>query len=240
MVSDVVGAKGLWEAAPDAMKRAMARHDELVADAVERAGGVPLKGRGDRDVTTAAFARPSDAVHAAFTLQVALANEEWPAGARIRVRFAVDARQVLEGDGDAFGQSIDRAVGLLAVADAGEVVVSASTAPLVVDHLPAGCRLVSLGPLRLRDLDRSEAAYVLTGRGLPEPVPRAGDEVRSPPSALPDGGVTRREAEVLRAVREHLSNAEIAARLRRDRHVDPRPVSTRHPAPPALAGHDGS
>ncbi len=67
--------------------------------------------------------------------------------------------------------------------------------------------------MRLQDLDRPEATYVLAGPGLSEPG--AGPDHHGLPGgwALAERGVTRKEAEVLAALGEHLTNAEIASRM---------------------------
>jgi class 3 adenylate cyclase len=40
VLTDVVGSTELWDAEPDAMSIALARHDQIVAEAVAAAGGV--------------------------------------------------------------------------------------------------------------------------------------------------------------------------------------------------------
>jgi hypothetical protein len=46
LLTDVVGAVGLWEGDPDAMAATVARHDALVVQEVTAAGGVVLPGPG--------------------------------------------------------------------------------------------------------------------------------------------------------------------------------------------------
>ena len=147
------------------MERALARHDEIVASAVQAHRGVMVKARGEGDSTFSVFARATDALGAAYAAQVALVSEQWPTGSPLAVRFAVHTGEAVERDGDFFGRAVNRAGRLRGMAEGGEVMVSGTTAPLVVDHLPAGARLVELGELRLRDLDRPERAHFLTGPG---------------------------------------------------------------------------
>jgi predicted ATPase/class 3 adenylate cyclase/DNA-binding CsgD family transcriptional regulator len=213
VLSDIVGSTRLWESAPARMESALARHDEIVTAAVAAHNGVVLKARGEGDSTFCVFSLATDAVAAAYAAQVGLAAARWPTGARLAVRFAVHTGEAVERGGDFLGPAVNRAARLRAAAQGGEVLVSGSTARLVVDGLPARVRLMELGEVRLRDLDRPEPTYVLTGPGLPQP--RAGPIHRGAPGGRPwaERGVTRKEAEVLDALCEHLTNAEIASRL---------------------------
>jgi predicted ATPase/class 3 adenylate cyclase/DNA-binding CsgD family transcriptional regulator len=213
VLSDIVGSTRLWESVPRAMETALARHEEILSGAMAAHGGVVLKARGEGDSTFSVFTLASDALAAAFAAQVALLAEPWPTGAGLAVRFAVHTGESVERGGDFVGPAVNRAARLRSVAQGGEVLVSGSTARLVADRLPAGVRLVELGEVRLRDLDRPEPSYVLAGPGLPEthaePAHRGTDGRRE----LAERGVTRKEAEVLEALGEHLTNAEIASRL---------------------------
>jgi predicted ATPase/class 3 adenylate cyclase len=212
VLTDIVGSTRLWDSIPTAMETALARHEEIVTGAVAEKGGILMKSRGEGDSTFSVFALATDALAAAHAAQAELLAAPWPTGARLAVRFAVHTGESVERDGDYFGPEVNRAARLRAVAQGGEVLVSESTARLVADRLPSGVRLVALGEIRLRDLDRPEVTYILTGPGLPEP--RAGPDRHAVLGTIsPDRGVTRREAEVLDLLGEHLTNAEIASRL---------------------------
>jgi eukaryotic-like serine/threonine-protein kinase len=50
-VSDLPGSNAMWESAPAAMAEALVRHDELIADCVERRGGRFLKATGESTVS---------------------------------------------------------------------------------------------------------------------------------------------------------------------------------------------
>src|SRR5215216_7841095 len=49
LLTDVEGSTSLWEAAPEAMRLALARHDALFDEAVRRHGGVHIRPRGEGD-----------------------------------------------------------------------------------------------------------------------------------------------------------------------------------------------
>ena len=62
LLTDVEGSTQRWEAAPEAMAAAIARHYELLDEAIEGHGGVRPVEQGEGDSVVAAFSRASDAV----------------------------------------------------------------------------------------------------------------------------------------------------------------------------------
>ena len=143
------------------MDRALARHDELIADCVGSHGGWLLKAKGEGDSTFSVFVRATDAVAAAVACQRRLAAEVWPQGAALRVRTAISTGEAVERDGDYYGMAVNRAARLRALAGGGDVYVAQSTAELVVDHLPDGLRLKDLGEHALQGLARPEHIWQL-------------------------------------------------------------------------------
>jgi DNA-binding SARP family transcriptional activator len=183
LLTDVVGSTRQWQSAPQAMAQALARHDQILAEAVGDRGGNLLKTKGEGDSTFSVFTRATDAVAAALSAQLSLAAEVWPGGTELSVRMALHTGEALERDGDYFGTAVNRAARLRAVTAGGQIFLSQSTAEVVVDHLPEDVGLAELGSQRLRDLDRPERLFVLTEpRLLPVPVPTADLE---PPAEQP-------------------------------------------------------
>src|ERR1700704_5563822 len=78
LFTDVEGSTRLWERAPDSMRRALARHDELIDNAVSAHAGVLVRPRGEGDSRFAVFGDAKDAVVAACEAQQALHAEPWP------------------------------------------------------------------------------------------------------------------------------------------------------------------
>ena len=64
LFTDLEGSTRLWDEHPEAMREALARHDEILRDAVEKRGGVVVKTTGDG--LHVAFATAPDAVVAAL------------------------------------------------------------------------------------------------------------------------------------------------------------------------------
>jgi len=174
LFTDIEGSTRLWDAAPDAMRSALHRHDEIVRAAVESHGGYVFATGGDGFAV--AFARAGDAVGSARDAQVGLAAEPWPDGLSLRVRMALHTGEAEERDGDYFGTAVNRTARLMALARGGQVLCSELTAGLA----RGAVELVDLGEHRLRDLSAPQRVFqVGSGRFLP---------LRSPdlvPSNLP-------------------------------------------------------
>jgi predicted ATPase/class 3 adenylate cyclase len=169
LFTDIEGSTRRWEAQPEAMQRALARHDAILRECIERHGGYVFKTVGDGYY--AAFARPSNAVAAAVAAQRALAGESWsecPPGA---VRMALHTGVADERDGDYFGSPLNRVSRLLEAGHGGQVLLSGATVELVRDALPDGVALRDLGEHPLRDLARPERIGQLAIWGLPADFP---------------------------------------------------------------------
>ena len=157
LFTDVEGSTRLWDAERDAMAAALRRHDEILRDAIEQAGGYVFKTIGD--AFCAAFSSARAGLDAALAAQRNLAAQSWPTSQPIVVRMALHAGVCEERDGDYFGPAVNRVARLLAVAGGGQVLVSAVAAELLSDELPQGVGLRELGTHQLRDLSRPERIY---------------------------------------------------------------------------------
>jgi len=169
LFTDLEGSTRLWEEHPDAMRTALARHDEILRDAVEGHGGHVVKTTGDG--LHAAFAVAPEAVVAAIDAQRVLLDEAWALPEPLRVRMGLHTGGAEVRDGDYFGPAVNRAARVSAAAHGGQVVVSHATEELIRDDLPAGAALTDLGEHRLRDLARPERVYQVDAAGLPDDFP---------------------------------------------------------------------
>jgi predicted ATPase/class 3 adenylate cyclase len=164
LFTDLESSTRLWEEQPDAMRSALARHDEILRDAVERHGGHVVKTTGDG--VHAAFGTARDALDAAAEGQVALADPHWGPTGPLRVRMGIHTGEAQLRDGDYYGAALNRAARLTAVAHGGQVVCSEATADLARDSMSDGLALSDLGEHRLRDLSRPERVFELHAPGL--------------------------------------------------------------------------
>jgi predicted ATPase/class 3 adenylate cyclase len=170
LFTDVEGSTRLWEEHPDAMRPALAEHDELIRGAVEAHGGHVVKTTGDG--VHAAFATADDGVCAAIDAQRALVAHGWGETGELQVRMGLHTGAAEVRDGDYYGSSLNRAARLMSVGHGGQVLLSGVTADLVRDGLPAGVELRDLGEHTLRDLGRPERVHQLEHPDLARNFPR--------------------------------------------------------------------
>jgi predicted ATPase/DNA-binding CsgD family transcriptional regulator len=162
LLTDVESSTQPWEPAPTRIATAIARHHELLAEAIERHGGARPVEQEEGHSVVAAFGRVSDAVAAAIAAQIALVAEPWPQGAEVSVRMAVHTGEVqLRGEYNYGGQTLDCCARLCEIGHGGQVLVSAAAAAVVANRLPDGVTLQGLGVHRLRDLGRPEPVWQL-------------------------------------------------------------------------------
>ena len=157
LFTDVEGSTKLWERNPEAMSRALSRHDELVRNTVETHGGFVFKTVGDAFYV--AFSTATEAVAAALDVQRVLLSEEWEETGPLRVRMALRTGEAEERGRDYFGPNLNRVARLLSAAHGGQVLLSLSTKESVGDKLPPGAKLRDLGQRRLKDLTGPEHVF---------------------------------------------------------------------------------
>src|SRR5262249_14441433 len=164
LFTDLEGSTRLWEEHPGEMQAALARHDELLRDAIESHDGHVVKMTGDG--AHAVFVSAHDAIAAAAEAQRSLVAESWDETGPLRVRMGVHTGHAEQREGDYFGPALNRAARLMSVAHGGQIVVSQATADLARDALRADVALVDLGEHRLRDLSRPERVFQVNAAGL--------------------------------------------------------------------------
>ena len=169
LFTDIEGSTKLWEAHPEVMRAALARHDILMRGAIVSANGYVFKTVGD--AFCAAFAMAPDAVSAVLVAQLAIVAEPWPDETRIKVRMALHTGTVESRDGDYFGPALNRVARLLPSGHGGQTLLSQTTYDLVRDTLPDAVSLHDLGAHQLKDLARPEQVYQLQHPGLPSDFP---------------------------------------------------------------------
>ena len=157
LFTDLEGSTRLWEDHPEAMKAALARHDDLLREAIDSCGGHVVKMTGDGAL--AAFATAHEAVDAAILAQRLLGSEEWSETGPLRVRMGLHTGEAEHRSGDYHGAALNRAARLMSAAHAGQVVVSHATEQVVRDDLGTELDLIDLGEHRFRDLSLPVRVY---------------------------------------------------------------------------------
>src|ERR1700722_8554298 len=150
LFTDVEGSTRRWETDADAMRIALAAHDDVLCKAIEAQGGWLFKHTGDG--VCAAFSSPRSAVDAAVAAQRAL---------ELPVRMGMATGEAELRDGDYFGAVLNRAARVMAAGHGGQILLADSTAGLL-----SGVGLVDLGPRRLRDLPTPIGVFQVRAEGL--------------------------------------------------------------------------
>src|SRR5262245_29748565 len=147
------------------MRDALARHDDILREAVEKRSGHVVKTTGDG--LHATFATAHDAVLAAIDAQLALDGEPWSLPEPLRARMGLHTGESDLRDGDYYGAAVNRAARIAAVAHGRQIVCSRATEAIIRDDLPPDIGLVDLGEHRLRDLARPVEVFQIAHDGLP-------------------------------------------------------------------------
>ena len=150
LFTDVEGSTRRWEADADAMRAALAAHDEVLHRAIEAHDGFLFSHTGDGVV--AAFASPRSAVDAAVAAQRKL---------ELPVRMGIATGEAELRDGDYFGTVLNRAARVMAAGHGGQILLADSTAVLLT-----GVDLLDLGPRRLRDVSAPVGVFQVRAPGL--------------------------------------------------------------------------
>jgi predicted ATPase/class 3 adenylate cyclase len=161
LFTDIEGSTRLWQQDKAVMGAALARHDEMIREAVAAHGGEVFSTSGDG--LAVAFPTASSAVAAARAAQESLGAELWPTASPLRVRMGLHTGEAERREGDYFGPAVNRAARLMGVGHGGQVLCSSATAGIVESEVP----LVDLGEHRLRDLDRPMHVFQVGGGTFP-------------------------------------------------------------------------
>jgi class 3 adenylate cyclase/Tfp pilus assembly protein PilF len=145
---------------------------ELVAPVVERFRGRIVKTVGDGVLVE--FASAVEAMRSAVELQRGMSerNADLPAERRQAFRIGLNLGDVIVSDEDVFGDTVNVAARLHALAEPGSIVLSASVYEQVRDKLALPFR--SQGARALKNIDRPVSIYALDGAALSETTPVPG------------------------------------------------------------------
>jgi predicted ATPase/class 3 adenylate cyclase len=150
LFTDVEGSTRRWESDADAMRAALAAHDDVLHAAIKEHGGFMFKHTGDG--VCAAFASPRSAVDAAVAAQRAL---------ELPVRMGIATGEAELREGDYFGAVLNRAARVMAAGHGGQILIDAATAELL-----SGVNLADLGARRFRDISKPINVFQVVADGL--------------------------------------------------------------------------
>jgi len=167
--TDIEGSTELLKRLGDGYAGVVAEHRRIIRAEFGERGGTEMDTQGDAFFFS--FGRARDAVAAAVAAQLSLEEHPWPEKTKVRVRMSLHTGEPVVGEEGYVGIDVVRASRICSAGHGGQVLLSAATAGLVVEDLPAGVTERDLGRHRLKDLDRPEQIYQLEVPGLPASFP---------------------------------------------------------------------
>jgi class 3 adenylate cyclase len=144
-------------------------HRALVREVFAAHAGSEIDTQGDAFFYS--FSRARAAVAAAVELQRRHEQQEWPSGARVRVRLGLHTGEPVVGEEGYTGLDVVRAARIAADGRGGQILLSEATRAIVGDDLPQGVNVRELGSRTLKDIDKPEPLYELVyAAQQPEPA----------------------------------------------------------------------
>jgi len=183
LCADVVGYSRLMGADEEKTLAVLKGHRrELIDPLIDQHRGRIFKTTGDGMLIE--FASVVDAVRCAVVVQQGMEdrNANLPDSERIRFRVGINLGDVMVDEGDMFGDGVNVAARIEALAAPGEICVSASVREQVGEKLPI--RFADLGQHGVKNIARPVRVYRVE-KGAEPPIDPA-DDTTKVPLPLPD------------------------------------------------------
>ena len=162
--TDIEGSTALLKKLGDGYRDVLARHRQLVREAVTASGGIEIDTQGDAFFFV--FARARDAVAAAVEVQRSHTAATWPEGISVRVRIGLHTGEPAVHEEGYLGLDVVRAARICTVGKGGHILLSETTRALVGSALPEGVSIFPVGERHLRGIDEPERVYELEIAGV--------------------------------------------------------------------------
>ena len=169
LFTDIERSTALLQRLGETYADVLTTHHRLIRAGLAAHGGSEVDTQGD--AFFAVFGSARACVDAAIEMQRAIASRQWPADEAVRVRMGIHSGEASRTASGLVGLDVHRAARIAAVAHGGQIVVSATTAALLRDRMPASASLRDLGLHRLKDLGRPEQIFQVDAAGLPTDFP---------------------------------------------------------------------
>jgi predicted ATPase/class 3 adenylate cyclase len=173
LFTDIEGSTRLSQQYPDTMPALLARHNQILHQAIEAHNGFVFQIIGDS--FSAAFHSAGDALCAALAAQRSLVQEPWsPAPIKVRMGIHTGTAQadVVSGEIRYSGYTtLALTQRIMAAGHGGQVLLSRTAHELTRDKLPEQAGLVDMGECTLKDILHPEQLYQLTAADLPSQFP---------------------------------------------------------------------
>jgi predicted ATPase/class 3 adenylate cyclase len=169
LFTDIEGSTAMLRRLGDGYADVLADHHQLIRASLAAHGGTEVDTQGD--AFFAVFSSASACVTAAIDMQRALGSHCWPIGEGVRVRMGVHSGEASRTATGLVGLGVHHAARVAGAAHGGQILVSAATAALLGESLPAGASLRDLGVYQLKDFGRSERIFQAEADGIAAAFP---------------------------------------------------------------------
>jgi predicted ATPase/class 3 adenylate cyclase len=168
--TDIEGSTRLLQSVGEKYGELLSLQREILREVFLGRQGVGVDTQGDAFFY--AFPRARDAVLAAVEAQDAIAGQEWPAGAEVRIRMGLHTGESLELGREGYvGMDVHRAARIAHAGHGGQILLSASTAAIIKPDLADDLLLLDLGEHRLKDLRHPLHLFQIQSKRQPSKFP---------------------------------------------------------------------
>ena len=182
LFTDIEGSTNLLSRLREDYTSVLADQRQLLRTTFTKWNGHEVDTQGDAFFI--AFPRATDAVSAAVEVQRLLAEFQWPDDVEVRIRIGIHTGEPWVKEEGYVGMDVHRAARIGHVGHGGQVLLSETTATLVMDELPVGVSLLDLGRHQLKDMHRPERIRQLMIEGLTSDFPPLKSRETHHPEAL--------------------------------------------------------
>ncbi|HXD12476.1 MAG TPA: adenylate/guanylate cyclase domain-containing protein, partial [Anaerolineales bacterium] len=168
LFTDIEGSTRLAQEYSEKLPALLARHNEILDQAIQAHGGIVFRVVGDS--YSAAFHTAKDALNAAMEAQRKLQSEAWsPAVIKVRMGINTGAAQWTEDPKGSFYEgyaTLALTQRVMSVGHGGQILLSQAARDLVNTKLPDDTELRDLGERRLKDIFKPEHLYQVSAANL--------------------------------------------------------------------------
>ena len=167
LFTDIEGSTRLLDRlGRDRYRHLLERQRELLREAVAAGSGAEVDATGDS--LLAVFRSAGAAVAAAVAAQRAVADEQWPDRAEVRVRMGLHTGEAAHGRGGYVGIAVHRGRRVCEAAHGAQILVSSAAQAIVGADPPDGIGFREVGEVRLAGFEQPERLFQVVAAGLPE------------------------------------------------------------------------
>jgi len=170
LFTDVEGSTKLAQKHSNEMPALLARHNEILNQAIQNHNGFIFNIVGDS--FSAAFHNANNALNAVLEAQFALHKEAWsPAPIKVRMGIHTGPAQIAEDKSYIGYATIALAQRVMSAGHGGQILISQTTHDLLANNLPIDVQLIDMGEHNLKDILQVQRLYQVDAPDLSSDFP---------------------------------------------------------------------